>query len=150
MGSRFSVLLFQENGAQSFGLAPPMENPPCRLAGVAAGCLGTPGLGNLPTRTAEPGRGRPGRRRLGRAGVGGEAGSVAPSCSPGLPRSGGRAQLRPVGRRWRLFQSTAQDELTSAPCGRGAEGQHVSLYGAQALEHLSWPHSPLPEPPVFF
>ena len=32
-----SVLLLQENGAQSSGLAPDVENPPCRLADVGAG-----------------------------------------------------------------------------------------------------------------
>lgn len=74
----------------------------------------------------------------------------APQWRPGPAPPHGKAIRR-------LFQSTGQDELTSAPCGRGAEGQCVSLYGAQglvlgpqALEHLSQPHSPLPEPPVFF
>lgn len=159
MGSRFSVLLLQENGAQSFGLAPPMENPPCRLAGVTAGCLGTPGLGNLPSCTAEPGRGMPGRTRFGRAGDGaGGSGQRGPQLQPRPAPQWRPGPAPPHGKAIRrLFQSTGQDELTSAPCGRGAEGQCVSLYGAQglvlgpqALEHLSQPHSPLPEPPVFF
>lgn len=81
-----------------------------------------------------------GRGLAGPGTVRGGAGSVAPSCSPGLPRSGGQAQLRPMGRRSGDF-SNPQGRMSSLPLPVGGEQRgSVSPY----MEPRAWCWGPRP------
>ena len=131
----------------------PTPNPPCCLAGVGGGWPGTACLGSLPSsyggawcREAQH------IRRLGRTQAGQRGPRLqprpAPQWTPGPAQPGGKQ----IGDSSQIY---SPDEFTCAPCGRGAEGQCVSLHGARVwsgvLEPLSWPHCLLHfESSVFF